>query len=233
MLKLLPIAVSFLAFAACQSGLGHGPLDGRMYQVELAGGGQPAAPDFLVFDGGRFESTACRAFGFNGAGYEAVCGAAEASFQASPSCSKAGTTAWNGRIVGDAIEGTMQWTDATGRVTDLHFKGRTASGQLDGKTFVGMLCEGDSTSGDEDTLVFGNGAFDSQACRAYGFTMAPYTATRDGDRTHFKAEATNACGETNVWEGTLEGEQLEGTMQHKDSDGKVSGSYRWKAHVKA
>jgi len=64
--KLTIALVSILAlpaFIACQSGLGNGPLDGRVYQVTLAGP-QDTKPDQLVFDGGRFESTACRSYGF-------------------------------------------------------------------------------------------------------------------------------------------------------------------------
>src|SRR5882672_9544103 len=55
-LTLTPL-LAIPALVACQSGLSQGPLDGRVYQVTLAGAKEPM-PDNLVFDGGRFESTA-------------------------------------------------------------------------------------------------------------------------------------------------------------------------------
>ena len=218
------------ALAACQSGLDSGPLDGHVYQVTLAGG-QQSQPDNLVFDGGRFESTACRSFGFVTAPYSTKHDGAASSFEASAKCDKSGATAWNGAIHGDAIEGTMVWTNDKGVKSEFKFSGKELSGPLDGQVFEGMVCPGEAKTGDKDRLMFRNGAFDSNACRPYGFTMAPYTATRDGDSTRFRAEAINCSGDKNVWDGVVKGADVSGTMKHMDSSGKVTDSYRFEAKL--
>jgi len=140
-------------------------------------------------------------------------------------------TAWNGAIRGDAIEGKMILTDDKGQKSEFRFSGKSLSGLLDGKTFAGEICEGNTTSGDKDQLVFRAGAFDSTACRAYGFTMAPYTATREGATTHFSAEAINPSGDKNVWQGVVDGEDVSGTMQHVNSSGKITDKYRFVAKL--
>lgn len=225
--------VSLLAlpsFVACQSQLAKGPLDGRVYQVTLAGPKEPM-PDQLVFDGGRFESTACRSFGFTTTPYSAKDDGAASSFEASAKCTKSGSTAWNGAIHGEAIEGTMVWTNDKGEKTPFHFTGKKSSGLLDGQTFEGMVCPGDAKTGDSDRLAFGNGAFDSNACRAYGFTMSPYTATRATDGTHFSADAINGGGEKNHWDGVVNGADISGTMEHMDSSGKVTDKFHFVAKL--
>ena len=218
------------AFVACQAPLGKGPLDGSVYQVTLAGP-KEAQPDQLVFDGGRFESTACRTHGFVTAPYSAKDDGAAKSFEASAKSGKSGATAWNGAIRGDAIEGTMIWTDDKGAQSQFKFSGKKSSGLLDGQTFQGRVCPGESKSGDSDRLVFSNGAFDSNACRAYGFTMSPYTARYATDGTHFSADAVNCDGQTNRWEGVVKGDDVSGTMQHLNSAGKVTDKYHFEAKL--
>ncbi len=218
------------ALVACQSGLGQGPLDGRVYQVTLAGP-KDSKPDQLVFDGGRFESTACRAYGFVTAPYSAKHDGAAASFEAAAKSDKAGATAWNGAIRGDAIDGKMIMTDDKGAKSEYRFSGKKSSGALDGQVFEGMICEGNDATGDKDRLTFNSGAFDSSACRAYGFTMSPYSATREGDSTHFQAEAINCGGEKNVWDGVVKGGDVSGTRKHVNSSGKVTYSYKFIAKL--
>jgi hypothetical protein len=227
----LASCVSLLALASCQSGLGEGPIDGRVYEVQLEGGAAPM-PDVLVFDGARFESSACRPFGFVGGPYQAMVGGDATSFEATAKCDKSGTTAWSGKIHGGSIQGTLCWTDAAGKVTNMRFHGATAKGALDGRTFVGMICEGNKTTGDEDTINFSSGGFESVACRPYGFAITPYTTSTDGGATRFTATAINAGGDQNLWEGTLNGSEMTGTMKHMDASGKVLDQYRWIAHAK-
>ncbi|HTF90061.1 MAG TPA: hypothetical protein VK843_16725 [Planctomycetota bacterium] len=227
------LCVSLLALpalVACQSGLSKGPLDGRVYEVTLAGP-QEAQPDRLVFDGGRFESTACRSYGFVTTPYSTKENGSAKTFEASAKSGKAGSTAWNGAIQGETIEGTMIWTDDKGQKNQFRFSGRKSSGLLDGETFEGMVCPGESKTGDSDRLVFSNGAFDSNACRAYGFTMSPYSATAAADGTHFSADAINADGEKNHWEGVVKGEDVSGTMEHSNASGKVTDKYRFVAKL--
>src|SRR5882672_11507969 len=113
--RLLPIVVSLVALpfvAACQSGLSNGPLDGRVYEVKLAGGGQAPQVDALIFDGGQFESTACRAHGFRLAPYSSSINGNATTFEAVAKSTDAGANSWSGSIHGDAVQGTLKWTDA-------------------------------------------------------------------------------------------------------------------------
>ena len=231
MKQLVLVASSLLAFASCQTGLGNGPLDGRVYEVKLAGGNQAPQSDSLVFDGGHFESTACRTYGFHPTCYSGALDGDAATFEAAAKSKESGATAWSGKVHGDAVEGTLKWTNAKGEVTEFKFDGKSSSGALDGKTFEGMVCPGEAKTGDKDRLLFKHGAFDSNACRAYGFTMAPYTTTGDGDATHFSAVATNADGESNHWDGTIKGDDISGTMRHMNATGKVTDSYKFAAKL--
>lgn len=231
MKKLLAITCSLLALVSCRASLDNGPLDGRVYQVQLAGGGKAPMDDALVFDGGRFESTACRNYGFRLADYHGAIAGDAGTFEANAMSSDSGATVWSGKIEGESVEGTMKWTNAKGEVTDFKFKGKSASGLLDGKTFEGMVCPGDSKTGDKDQLIFKAGAFDSSACRAYGFTKSPYTATREGDATRFTATATNADGDQNHWEGTIRGDDVTGTMEHRNAAGKVLDKFKFVAKL--
>ena len=218
------------SLVACQSGLGHGPLDGRVYQVTLAGP-MDSKPDQLVFDGGRFESTACRTHGFVSAPYSAKNDGATASFEVAAKSDKAGATAWTGAMHGEAIVGKMILTDDKGVQSEYRFNGKKSSGPLDGQVFEGMICEGNDTTGDKDFLTFNSGAFDSSACRAHGFTMSPYSTTREGDSMHFQAEAINCSGEKNVWDGVVKDGDISGTLKHVNSSGKLTDSYKFVAKL--
>ncbi len=52
------------AAAPTNAAVGTGALDGKSYEVTLSGAGEPPQKDTLVFNGGKFESTACTGFGF-------------------------------------------------------------------------------------------------------------------------------------------------------------------------
>jgi hypothetical protein len=223
-----------LSCTSCRAGLGQGPYDGRVFSVELVGSdGKEPQPDTLVFDGGRFESTACREYGFVGATYTGSNTDGGARFETSPRSSTSGTTAWTGTIRGDSIDGTMLWTETSGKVSEFRFQGRGARGSLDGRRFVGQLCPAGTQDGDPDTLAFENGAFDSLACRAYGFTRAPYATTTEGGVLHFTAVAIDADGDRNHWNGILRGDELTGTMEHRGSDEEVLERYEFVARAQA
>jgi len=218
-----------LACISCRAGLGQGPYDGRVFSIELVGSDAKGQPDTLVFDGGRFESTACREYGFVGAPYSGAEGGGR--FETVPRSPTSGTTAWTGTIRGDSIDGTMRWTETSGKVSEFRFQGKGARGPIDGRVFAGHICPAGTEDGDPDTLVFQNGAFDSQACRAWGFTRAPYATTSEGGVLHFTAVAINADGERNHWNGILRGDELSGTMEHRGSDGEVQDRFDFVAHA--
>ncbi len=93
-----------------------------------------------------------------------------------------------------------------------------AGGELDGKTFKGKIwAEGDPA--DPDTFIFNSGTFRSTACDEYGYESAPYTVTsKDGVKT-FTSTTKNSGGATMLWQGTLKGNEIEGSAVMTDKAG--------------
>lgn len=60
-----------------------------------------------------------------------------------------------------------------------------SQGPLDGKTFVMKTGEKGKPASNEDTLVFRDGRFLSEACNPYGFGDAPYQAKDEGEAIRF------------------------------------------------
>ena len=93
------------------------------------------------------------------------------------------------------------------------------AGALDGKVFSGDLGKTGDKKHDKDQLTFKNGTFVSSACVAYGFHETPYTATEKDGVVTFSATATNAKGESMVWNGTVKQGMLEATAVNKTPSG--------------
>jgi hypothetical protein len=104
-------------------------------------------------------------------------------------------------------------------------------GALDGKTFAGEMGEKGKEKGDEDELVFKDGKFLSVACQEYGFGDAPYTATVSGNTTTFTAETVSAKEGKMKWSGTLEGDELTGTVVWS-KEGQAPAEYWFKTEMK-
>lgn len=88
-------------------------------------------------------------------------------------------------------------------------------GPLDGLRFkVGIVKEG---AEDEnplgDTLTFDGGNFSSAICKQFNFAAAPYWIRREGDTVRFLAELESPTDGRMVWNGTISGDDLEGTMR--------------------
>lgn len=207
-------------------------LDGTTFEVDLAGAGDMKGPDWLVFDGGTFQSTDCHSYGFTPVSYTTSKAGKAASFEATATSPAAGTMKWTGTVKGDAVEGSVDWTNPKGEVQKATYHGRVVSGPLDGKTFHLKLAGGDAAADASakemtDTIMFRHGTFDSEACRSYGFGVTSDSATRNGDSVEFEVKAMSAMGGTNAWKGTIRGGSVEGTLIATDKDGKaVTYSYR-------
>jgi len=87
----------------------------------------------------------------------------------------------------------------------------SASGVLDGKTFVIQEGEKGKEAKGTDTLVFQDGKFHSVGCDEYGFGDAPYTTTVQGDTVMFVADTTSEKKGKMHWEGTVKGDRIEVT----------------------
>ena len=88
------------------------------------------------------------------------------------------------------------------------------SHDLDGKTYVIMLKQGDKAP-TKDDLIFKDGTFDSVDCRQYGYALCAYEATKTGDAMQFEASAISAKYGKNHWRGTVK------------ADGSVTGTMDW------
>ncbi len=92
---------------------------------------------------------------------------------------------------------------------------RAQSGPLDGLRFkVGIVKEGAEDENPlDDTLTFDGGNFSSAICERFSFAAAPYWTRREGDTVRFLAELESPTDGRMVWNGTIAGDGLEGTMR--------------------
>lgn len=102
---------------------------------------------------------------------------------------------------------------------------------LDGKSFEVQLTKADAKKGDPDTLTFANGMFDSQACHTYGFGQSVYSVKNVGKAVTFEVRAIAKDRTEQVWNGTVEGKKIHGTMKLTDPEGKVT-RYHFKGEAK-
>ena len=85
----------------------------------------------------------------------------------------------------------------------------TASGMLDGKTFLVKQGEKGKEANDTDTLTFKNGKFHSINCDKYGFGAGAYTSTAEGSTMRFVADTTSEKKGKMHWEGTVRGDKID------------------------
>jgi hypothetical protein len=126
--RILSLAALVLAVSACRSEKPNLlPLDGRTYKVEvLKADGTKETSDDLVFAGGTFDSSACRAYHFSAVPYAARSDGDAIAFEATAKSPTDGTNVWKGTVRGDAIEGELRWTDSKGKLEVLHWSGKLA-----------------------------------------------------------------------------------------------------------
>lgn len=87
---------------------------------------------------------------------------------------------------------------------------KPSSGLVDGKTYSGEVGQKGDKKGDADDFEFKDGTFHSTACDQYGYTAAPYTATKGKDNITFKSTTKNDSGDTIAWNGTIKGDHVSG-----------------------
>lgn len=83
---------------------------------------------------------------------------------------------------------------------------------LDGMAFAGDAVDPGTGKHDSDEITFANGMLHSKGCDQYGFAPAAYTATREGEGTHFVSETSSPKEGRIAWSGTVTGDHLTGTM---------------------
>jgi hypothetical protein len=82
-------------------------LDGRRFEgVFIARGKTSGDADTLLFQGGRFRSTACDRYGYSDAPYRVVQSGDATTFEAETESPKYGKLVWRGVIRGDHLNAT-------------------------------------------------------------------------------------------------------------------------------
>lgn len=100
---LLAAGTMLTAIASAQSGA----LDGRRFDgVFLPRGKTNGDADTLLFQGGRFRSTACDRYGYSDAAYQVVPAGDGLTFTAETSSPKHGKMVWRGVVRGEYLNAT-------------------------------------------------------------------------------------------------------------------------------
>jgi hypothetical protein len=84
------------------------PLDGRRFDgIVLERGKTSGDADTLIFQAGRFRSTACDRFGYGDGDYVATVGADAITFRAETESEKYGKLLWSGTVRGPRLDATL------------------------------------------------------------------------------------------------------------------------------
>ena len=86
----------------------HTTLDGRSFHgIVLEAGKTEGDADTLLFDGGRFRSTACDRYGYGDGSYTARGDGERIHFDAETESPRWGRLRWRGTITGRRLDGTL------------------------------------------------------------------------------------------------------------------------------
>jgi hypothetical protein len=110
-------------------------------------------------------------------------------------------------------------------------KGGDTAARLDGRTYKVTLVGPDGGKMDDD-LLFRNGRFESTVCTSAGFNVVPYHVQTIEDGFVFNAQCDSPKMGHNEWQGTVHGDQIEGTVKRTPKDGATIASTFSGAQVK-
>lgn len=109
-----------LAFAGSSSHL----LDGKTFVGESGEKGkEQKEKDNLVFEKGKFHSTACDQYGFTPASYTAKKEGDTITFEADAASPKEGKIHWKGTVTGDDVDASLVWTKEGQAPIEYWYKG--------------------------------------------------------------------------------------------------------------
>lgn len=95
------------AFALCCGAVAAGPLDGRSFQgVFLERGKTSGDADTLIFNDGRFRSTACDKYGYSDAPYRATVQGDVVHFETETQSPRYGKLVWKGVVRDGKLDAT-------------------------------------------------------------------------------------------------------------------------------
>ena len=103
--RIVALALAAMAVASPMAA----PLDGKVFVVDSGPQGEPAdeKDDALTFRDGRFHSKSCDKYGFGTAAYATTTQGSSVVFATETTSEEHGRLAWQGRIDGATIEGTV------------------------------------------------------------------------------------------------------------------------------
>ena len=129
MLKILiTLALLSLVFAVAPMGVAAGELDGTRWKMHPEGWRGIVLfwqSDTLMFDAGKFESTACVPYGYVRGPYDSMKKGDKVMWSATQMNDKGEKMVWQGTLLsGDQLEGTFTWTKAGGKAKTIWWKAR-------------------------------------------------------------------------------------------------------------
>lgn len=106
------LLLTFLLFLASRSfsQMVQNPLDGKTFAIELSLNGKVDSKETLVFDKGMMDPLDCHQWGFSASACQAKQSGSMYTFRVISKSEKEGTMAWEGKVTGNSIEGTVVWT---------------------------------------------------------------------------------------------------------------------------
>jgi len=111
------------AFLAAQAGAGA--LDGKTFAGEYGKTWKKAeGRDELIFEDGRFRSTACDQYKFGDAAYTTAPDGDAIRFEAETESPKYGRMKWSGRVQGNVLDGNFTWIKKNNKTVDYWIKAR-------------------------------------------------------------------------------------------------------------
>ena len=101
----------------------QGILDGKKFSIQLMQGDKPDAKEAIVFDNGMMDPLDCHQYGFTATAYQAKNSGNMLTWVCITKSEKEGTMAWQGKITGDQIDGSVSWSKAGQATINYTFKG--------------------------------------------------------------------------------------------------------------
>ena len=87
-----------------------------------------------------------------------------------------------------------------------------ADDSLDGRSYLVELTDTNKNEATKDELIFKDGTFFSTECEKHGFTPAPYESKSKAGVVMFKSTLTSVKEGKTEWEGSVNGDEITGTM---------------------
>ena len=227
-------------------------LDSRVFVVETGAAGENASDkDVYIFLNGKFLSTGFQLFHELAPGAFTERGEGDAvTFAAGMKGPSGETVRWEGTVQNGQIQATFirqapskwyrfesgpkkYWARTVTATPEPVLPGREVSHVLDGKTFLVRTGAQGKPEEHADYLVFWDGKYVSSDCFPYGFGIAAYSTSFEGDGIRFHAETRSATQGRLIYDGIVRGDSIEVTSRwlHERWFWKIDREYWYKGSL--